>query len=168
MQVELTEVDSSATQRKIVLERLPVTIGQSPDAEIHLDHHWVSRQHCEISVMRDTLVVRDLGSMLGTFVNGLNVTTANLMPGDKLTVGSTSFLVDYERRNGTRRARGTRRQRRAAPEDGSETPPLAPGNARPTPLEPSVPANGRSHGALPRLLSALFHLRLALLRRKPR
>ncbi|MFH1918277.1 MAG: FHA domain-containing protein [Planctomycetota bacterium] len=99
MQVELTEVDSSAQKSKILLGRLPVMIGQSPNAGIRVDDHLVSRHHCELSSVKGTLVVRDLGSMLGTFVNGLNVTTALLMPGDKLTVGITSYLVDYERRH---------------------------------------------------------------------
>ena len=95
----MTEVDSSAEKSKIVLGRLPVMIGQGPDAGVRVDDHLVSRHHCELSFVKGTLVVRDLGSMLGTFVNGLNVTTALLMPGDKLTVGITSYLVDYERRH---------------------------------------------------------------------
>jgi pSer/pThr/pTyr-binding forkhead associated (FHA) protein len=102
MEIELTEVDSPTEQRKIVLDRLPVMIGQGPESSVRLDDHWVSRHHCEINAVRGTLVVRDLGSVLGTFVNGLNVTTALLMPGDKLTVGITSFMVDYERRHAGR------------------------------------------------------------------
>jgi pSer/pThr/pTyr-binding forkhead associated (FHA) protein len=94
MEVELTEVGPST--RRIVLDTLPVMIGQAPDAGVRLDDHLVSRIHCEINAVKGTLVVRDLGSMLGTFVNGLNVATALLMPGDKLTVGITSFLVQYE------------------------------------------------------------------------
>ncbi len=99
MEIELTEVDASTHQRKIVVDKFPVRIGQGPESSVRLDDHWVSRHHCEIDSVRGTLVVRDLGSMLGTFVNGLNVTTALLMPGDKLTVGITSFMVDYERRH---------------------------------------------------------------------
>ncbi len=97
MLIELNEVDSDTT-RKIVLDKLPVMIGQGPDAGIHVDDNWASRRHCEINSIKGTLVVRDLGSMLGTFVNGLNVNTAELMPGDRLTVGGTSFQVLYERR----------------------------------------------------------------------
>jgi pSer/pThr/pTyr-binding forkhead associated (FHA) protein len=99
MEVQLTEVDPSRPRRKIVLDKLPVMIGQSPDAAVRLDDQWVSRHHCQINAVKGTLVVRDLGSVLGTFVNGLNVSTAMLMPGDRLTVGVTSFLVDYERRS---------------------------------------------------------------------
>ncbi len=115
MEVELTEVDSADENRKIVLETLPVMIGHGPDAGIRVDDHWASHHHCEINVVKGTLVVRDLGSMLGTFVNGLNVNSALLMPGDKLTVGVTSFLVDYERLIRSRRSARSRSQT-AAPE----------------------------------------------------
>jgi len=157
MQIELTEVDSSTDHRKIVLDSLPVMIGQDPEAGVRLDDQWVSRHHCEISATKDTLVVRDLGSMLGTFVNGLNVTTAHLMPGDKLTVGITSFLVDYERRSRTQRARRETQPEPPAPEETQAAMP-----------EPGEPLGGRTRGKLPRLFSALFHFRLARLRRKPR
>ncbi len=165
MQVELTEVDASADQRKIVLDRLPVTIGQSPEAGVRLDHHWVSRHHCELSATRDTLVVRDLGSMLGTFVNGLNVTTANVMPGDKLTVGGTSFVVAYERRNGKRRARVARREELPFPPAQKPSVPLPPA---PTSAESEPPPGRLWMGRLPRFLWALLRLRRTRMRPKPR
>ena len=148
MEVELTAVDSSTENRRIVLNRLPVMIGQGPDAGIHLDDHLVSRHHCEINVNKGTLVVRDLGSMLGTFVNGLNVTTALLMPGDKLTVGVTSFLVDYERLARSYRPSHT------------ETPRAAP--------EASEPVRVEADADSPRFLSRLLHRVSGLLVRKPR
>lgn len=133
MEVELTEVDSAAEKRKIVLETLPVMIGHGHDAGVRVDDQWASHHHCEINVVKGTLVVRDLGSMLGTFVNGLNVSTALLMPGDKLTVGVTSFLVDYERL--IRRQRSARSRRQPAnPEPEQSASP-----AEPAPVEPETP-----------------------------
>lgn len=158
MQVELTELESSTNRRTIVLETLPVTIGQSPEATVRLEDHWVSRQHCEISTSNDTLVVRDLGSMLGTFVNGLNVTTANLMPGDKLTVGITSFLVDYERGNGTR----SRRRARA-----KAMPPVQV-QAGPVATQPSRPVGAELPAGRARFVPRVVRRVLERLRRKPR
>jgi len=147
MEVELTEVDSSTDSRKIVLDRLPVMIGQDPDAEIRIDNQWVSRQHCEINAVKGTLVVRDLGSMLGTFVNGLNVNRALLMPGDKLTVGITSFLVEYERRTMTQLPARTE-TRAAVPNAGK-------------------PAEMEARRSSPRFLSRLLRRVSAPLLRKP-
>jgi pSer/pThr/pTyr-binding forkhead associated (FHA) protein len=44
----------------------------------------------------DVLMVRDLGSKHGTFVNGRSVLEAELRPGDLLNIGITRFLVEYE------------------------------------------------------------------------
>jgi pSer/pThr/pTyr-binding forkhead associated (FHA) protein len=67
-------------------------------ADVRLDDPCVSRVHCEVSDLNGTLVVRDLGSKHGTYVNGQKVTQAPLLPGDRLTVGVSSFEVQYERR----------------------------------------------------------------------
>ncbi len=40
------------------------------------------------------LVVRDLGSVHGTYVNGSRVTEAVLSAGDQLALGLTTFLVE--------------------------------------------------------------------------
>jgi pSer/pThr/pTyr-binding forkhead associated (FHA) protein len=160
MQVELTELESSTNRRTIVLEALPVMIGQSPEAAVRLEDHWVSRQHCELSAINDTLVVRDLGSMLGTFVNGLNVTTARLMPGDKLTVGITSFLVDYHR------ITVARSRRRPRPEMAPLPPVQLP--AEPAAALPGEPGGAEVPARRSRLVARMFRRVFERFRRKPR
>jgi pSer/pThr/pTyr-binding forkhead associated (FHA) protein len=44
------------------------------------------------------VVVRDLGSRLGTYVNGDDVTESVLRSGDLLTLGTASFRARYESR----------------------------------------------------------------------
>jgi pSer/pThr/pTyr-binding forkhead associated (FHA) protein len=82
----------------IPLQELPMTVGRASDAELCLSDPYVSHYHCKIEQIDETLVVRDLGSRNGTFVNGLQVTESPLMPGDKLTVGQTKFRAQYKRR----------------------------------------------------------------------
>ena len=98
MNVRLVSVNTCTPTNTIVLHSLPVVVGRSPDADVRLADCWVSRRHCEIGEIEGTLVVRDLGSRHGIFVNGLQVPETHLMPGDKLTVGSTIYRVDYKRR----------------------------------------------------------------------
>ncbi len=57
-----------------------------------------SRRHCEIDQIGGTLVVRDIGSRNGTFVNGKQVIQAHLLPEARLTVGLSSFEVHYRRK----------------------------------------------------------------------
>ena len=60
-----------------------------------MEDQWVSRRHCELNELNGILVVRDLGSKHGTYINGMRVSEAPLLPEDKLTVGLTSFVACY-------------------------------------------------------------------------
>ncbi len=81
------------TCREIPMAELPVTIGRARDASVSVPDRWVSRFHCQIQVVDDDVVVRDLDSSHGTFVNGVRVTETVLQSGDRLGVGLTSFVA---------------------------------------------------------------------------
>lgn len=83
---------------EFTFDQLPVLVGRSPEAGIRLEDHWVSRRHCQIDQVDGNLVVRDLDSKHGTYVNGTRVAEAVLQPGDRLSAGASSFLVSYQRR----------------------------------------------------------------------
>lgn len=75
------------------LVKFPVLIGRAAESQIRLDDYSISNHHCEIDYEGDGLVVRDLGSVHGTFVNATRVAESRLMPGDELAVGMMTFLV---------------------------------------------------------------------------
>ncbi|MGO9110322.1 MAG: FHA domain-containing protein [Thermoguttaceae bacterium] len=77
----------------LILAGFPVKIGRGPDADVQLDDVYVSRMHCEIAVAGATLVVLDLGSTNGTFVNGVRTELSPLRSDDVLTVGRIEFVV---------------------------------------------------------------------------
>ena len=95
MKAELIRADLPGF--RISLEELPVTVGRGSDVELRLNDPYVSHYHCKIDQIGGTLLVRDLGSKNGTFVNGAYVTESHVMPGDCLTIGKTHFLAQYER-----------------------------------------------------------------------
>lgn len=97
MKAKLVCENGDALKQEIILGKLPVIVGRSIDADVHLDDHRVSRRHCLIDGSEGMLVVRDLASRNGTFINGLGISEASMVPGDKLTIGSTSFVVDFQR-----------------------------------------------------------------------
>ena len=76
--------------------RLPSTIGRGRGATIMLPHPLVSRQHCELFETNGRLMVRDLGSLNGTFVNNERISEATLPPGELLTVGAVTFRAVYD------------------------------------------------------------------------
>jgi len=98
MKVALVSMDSPGC--RIPLVELPVTVGRDSEAELRLNDPWVSHYHCIIDQISGTLVVRDLGSKNGTYVNGAHVTESHVMPGDRLMIGNTTFLAQYERHIG--------------------------------------------------------------------
>ncbi len=70
-------------------------LGRHPESEIILDDITVSRRHAEVERMADGYVVRDVGSLNGTYVNQHRVETASLHQGDELQVGKFR-LVFFE------------------------------------------------------------------------
>jgi len=96
MRIELICHNGSLPKQKIVLGDLPVIIGRNPDFGIYLNDSQVSRSHCVIALDKGKLVVRDLESEHGTFVNGSPIKEVYLVPGDELTLGTTHFVVDFE------------------------------------------------------------------------
>jgi predicted component of type VI protein secretion system len=88
--------DVKTTELKL---SLPSTIGRGRGAGIVLPHPLVSRQHCELFEADGQLMVRDLGSLNGTFINNEKVTESPLPPGELLTVGTVTFRAVYETEN---------------------------------------------------------------------
>lgn len=96
MQVTLVPIDAVDASSPLRLTALPAIIGRSPTAAVQLADRWASRHHCQLDQVDGRLRVRDLESKHGTFVNDQPVRDSVLMPGDKLTVGMTSFDVEYD------------------------------------------------------------------------
>jgi DNA-binding NtrC family response regulator len=69
------------------------SIGQSRQNHLVLRDEKVSRRHCAIEVGGGRVLVRDLGSTNGTYVNGLRVPAAELSSGALLSLGSTRLPV---------------------------------------------------------------------------
>lgn len=79
----------------IELPNLPATIGRSDESDVQLDDRWLSRQHCELDVRDGEVVLRDLGSKHGTFVNETPIDAAEVQPGDEIRVGLSRFVVRF-------------------------------------------------------------------------
>ncbi|MCZ7587778.1 MAG: FHA domain-containing protein [Gaiella sp.] len=62
-------------------------IGRSPDCDVFLDDVTVSRRHAEIVREDDAYVIRDLGSLNGTFVNRHRIESAELADDDEVQIG---------------------------------------------------------------------------------
>src|SRR6266849_3019447 len=72
----------------------PVTIGRAPDNDLSVDNLAISNYHAKIYFEAGRMVVEDLNSLNGTFVNDLRVERATLHDGDKVHVGKHTIKVD--------------------------------------------------------------------------
>jgi pSer/pThr/pTyr-binding forkhead associated (FHA) protein len=71
------------------------SIGRHDDCLIRIRSTQVSRRHCEVFEDKGKLMVKDLGSSNGTFVNGKRVLGQQpLKAGDVLSIGGVSLRVD--------------------------------------------------------------------------
>jgi len=93
MTIQLVKPEANASA--FVLRDLPATIGRAPESSVHISDRWLSRQHCEIYRFDNAVVVRDLGSTHGTYVNGEKVTEVELRPGDRISVGLSTFVAKF-------------------------------------------------------------------------
>lgn len=75
-----------------VLSSHLTTIGRSADSDIVLDDITVSRHHSEITSVDGRYVVRDKGSLNGTYVNQTRIDVADLRQGDELQVGKFRLI----------------------------------------------------------------------------
>jgi pSer/pThr/pTyr-binding forkhead associated (FHA) protein len=96
----------------------------------------VSRQHCELFELNGQLMVRDLGSLNGTFVNNQRITESPLAPNELLTVGTVTFRAVYElegaeKKDPTLKGTGDK----TLPVGKANTIRTAPKEAKPTPAE---------------------------------
>ena len=75
-----------------------VRVGSDPSNDIVLSDPTVSRQHLEVERTPRGLLLKDLGSRNGTWLDGRDVLQARLQAGDKFTLGKTKLLVRQETR----------------------------------------------------------------------
>jgi hypothetical protein len=84
----------SAVLKEIPIGARPVTIGRAPDNEMSIDNLAVSNYHARIYSEAGRLVIEDLKSLNGTFVNDMRVERTTLRDGDMVQVGKHQIQVD--------------------------------------------------------------------------
>ncbi len=76
------------------------SLGRHPRNTHQVLDRVVSKEHCHIELVEDRYVLKDLGSLNGTYVNGERVDLHPLEPGDEITIGSTRIVFEPEERRG--------------------------------------------------------------------
>ena len=69
-----------------------LSVGRDSTNDVRLADSLLSRRHCRIERAGERLLLKDLDSLNGTFVNGRPVREHTLADGDRVTVGESSFV----------------------------------------------------------------------------
>ncbi len=87
-----------ARRAETPLARGVYLVGRSKTCQIRPKNRYVSRKHCAFIHKRQSLLIQDLGSRTGTYVNGERIEPSVALPlkdGDRIRVGKTRLLYLY-------------------------------------------------------------------------
>lgn len=76
---------------RFLLDADVTTAGRHPDADIFLDDVTVSRRHTEFLRHGTAFEIRDLGSLNGTYFDGVRIDSALLSDGAQVQIGKFRF-----------------------------------------------------------------------------
>jgi hypothetical protein len=97
VRASITALTGTQRGRSFTLADAPLVLGRNPDCDVVLGSASASRRHAEIRAIPAGLLLTDLGSANGTFVNGRRLAAAHLLrPGDVVQIGDESFRFDQE------------------------------------------------------------------------
>jgi pSer/pThr/pTyr-binding forkhead associated (FHA) protein len=78
----------------VAIGRAPIVIGRLPECTVVLADTNISRRHAQVTLEGGDVVVTDLGSTNGTFVNGRRIARAVVKPGDEVLVGASRLRIE--------------------------------------------------------------------------
>jgi pSer/pThr/pTyr-binding forkhead associated (FHA) protein len=97
MKITLTVEKGAGKAQIFKLRSKDTIVGRAYGCTIRVPSDSVSRRHCRLIFHNDYLTVEDLASVNGTRVNGQVIAKPTIVqPGDRLTLGSVTFLVQYQ------------------------------------------------------------------------
>ncbi|WP_426416304.1 FHA domain-containing protein [Aestuariirhabdus sp. LZHN29] len=91
-QWSIKAMDASLPDKTFAISNVMV-IGRSSDCQISISSSHLSRRHAELSEVDGRLLVKDMGSSNGTYVNGRRITETFLKRGDLLGFDKLVFTV---------------------------------------------------------------------------
>jgi hypothetical protein len=91
---KLVVLSEGLTGRSYELKVEKTTIGRLEDNSFQIPEQSVSSHHCEVLLKGNDVVVKDLNSTNGTFINGEKITEKSLKPGQILRLGQIEMRLE--------------------------------------------------------------------------
>ena len=93
---KLVLLSAGMTGRTHELKAEKTTVGRVEDNSFQIAEPSVSSHHCEVMLRGNDIIVKDLNSTNGTFINGEKVTEATLKPGQILRLGQIEMRLETD------------------------------------------------------------------------
>ena len=90
----LVVLSEGLTGRSHELKAEKTTVGRIEDNTFQIPDPSVSSHHCEVILKGNDVVIRDLNSTNGTFINGQQITEATLKPSQILRLGQVEVRLE--------------------------------------------------------------------------
>jgi len=91
---EVVMLTGSTESERIRLRPQGHVFGRSEEADIYIDDPYASELHARVGTQNEGVIVHDLGSTNGTYVNGRRITTpTSVARGDTVQIGKTILEV---------------------------------------------------------------------------
>ncbi len=92
---------ADGSEMKLQVGAKPLVLGRGLEADIRVEDDEISRSHCAIWMDGDKFLIKDLGSLNGTYVNDRLISwETELLPGDRVRIGHFQLVFEVEGRPG--------------------------------------------------------------------
>src|SRR6266516_5513371 len=100
----LVLLSEGLTGRTHDLKAEKTTVGRVEDNTFQIAEPSVSSHHCEVLLRGNEVIVKDLNSTNGSFINGEKITEKALKPGQTLRLGQIEMRLETDAPPGSRRS----------------------------------------------------------------
>lgn len=90
LKIQITE---NGKQREIHSDGPVIKVGRDPTNDVVLQDDKASRHHCQIELQSSAILLRDLESRNGTYINGKRISIASITNGQFFSVGQAQLYV---------------------------------------------------------------------------
>lgn len=112
MNVKLVMFKENGERKDFDLDAEVTVIGRKEDCDLRVPLAEVSRRHAQVTLKGGKVMLRDLGSANGTYVNNRRINEQELAAGDHVVVGPVVFTVQVDGKPPTIRPVKTKLARR--------------------------------------------------------
>jgi len=97
MNANLVLLRKNGAHKTFTLAANVTVIGRRDDCDLRIPLPMVSRRHCQLSLNKTAVELRDLGSRVGTFVNDKRVEDqTTVKAGDYIRIGPLTFVCQID------------------------------------------------------------------------